>query len=69
MPQNYYACEPQLLSLHATTDLHAWSLCSATREAIAMRSLCTTTREQPPLTSTRESLHAAMKTHHSQNVK
>ena len=46
MPQNYYACEPQLLSLHAaTTHLHAWSPCSVTREATAMRSLCTTTRE------------------------
>ena len=33
-----------------------YSLCSATREAIRMRSLCTTTREQALLTRTRESL-------------
>ena len=35
-----------------------------------MRSLCTTTREQPPFSTTRESLHTAMKTQHSpQNKK
>ena len=35
-------------------------------EGIAIRSLCTTSREQPPLFSTRESLSAAMKTQQSQ---
>ena len=34
MPQNYYACEPQLLSLHAATiDLHAWSPCSINKRS------------------------------------
>ena len=42
----YQAGEPQLLSPHA------WTLCS-TREAIAMRSPGTATREQPSLTTTR----------------
>ena len=39
----------------ATTEaLVPWSPCSATREATAVRSLHTTTREQPLLTATRE---------------
>ena len=37
--------EPRLLRPHATTI----SLCSTTREATAMRSLCTATTERPPL--------------------
>ena len=38
------------LSLQITTteDCVLWSPCSATREATAMRSLCTAPREQPP---------------------
>jgi len=38
------------------------SLCSTTREAPAMRSPCTATREQPLLAATIESLNAAVKT-------
>ena len=37
------------------------------REATAVRRLCFSTQEQPQLTETRESLHAATKTLHSQN--
>ena len=43
------------------------SLCPATREATAVRSLCTTTREQPPPTTTREKSPHAVKTLHSKN--
>ena len=39
---------------------------SATREATSMRSPHTTTREQPLLTASRESLRAATKTQRSQ---
>ena len=50
------AQEPQLLSLHATTTEARvpQGPCSATREATKMTSLCTATRQKPPLTSTRE---------------
>ena len=45
----------------------AWSLCLATREATAMTSLCTSTREESLLATTRESPRAAMKTQCNQN--
>ena len=60
---NNQAQAPQLLSLYsrvwgtATTGptCHSyWSPCSATREATAMRSLLTATREEPPLAARRE---------------
>ena len=63
------ACKLQLPSPCATaTEACALqSLCSATREATAMRSLCVCcTREQPPLTTARESPHTASKTQCSQ---
>ena len=41
----------------------------AQREATTMRNLCTATREEPPLTVTRESPCAAMKTQHGQKKK
>ena len=44
---------------------HAWSLGSAITETTTMRSLCTAMREKLPLTTTRESLHAATKNQHS----
>ena len=47
-------CEKQLPQLLRPT---LYSPCSTTREATAMISLCTTTRDSP---------HTAMKTHHSQ---
>ena len=56
---NYWAHEPQPLSLWAE------SLCFSTKEATAMRSPRTATREQT-LHATRESLIAATKTQHSQ---
>ena len=43
LPQSSQAHAPQLLSP-----------CSATREVTTMRSLCASTRERPPLTTTRE---------------
>ena len=43
-----------------------YSLCSTRREAIAARSPCAPTREQLPLTATRESPHTVMKTQCSQ---
>ena len=44
--QSNQACVPRVLSLcSTTTEAHVPSLCSATRETIAMRSLNTTTRE------------------------
>ena len=43
-----------------------YSLCSTRREAIAVRSPYTPTREQLPLTATRESPHTAMKAQCSQ---
>jgi len=42
-----------------------YGLCSAAREATAMRRLCTAAREAPPLTAAGESRSAAMKTQHS----
>ena len=42
------------------------SPCSATREATARRSLCTASRDQPLLATTRESPQAATNTQHSQ---
>ena len=45
---------------------HAWSLCSATGEATAMRSPYTTIVSSPLLTATRESPHTAMKSQSSQ---
>ena len=58
------ATDPDLWSPRATTTkIHApWSLCS-TREAIAIRN---SPREQPLLSTTRESLYAAMKNPRSQ---
>ena len=64
MPQLLSLCsrawEPQLLGPRATaTEACApWSLCPVTGEAAAVRSLCTTTREQPPLSTMQESLAA-----------
>ena len=53
----------QLRLRAATTEAPAlWSLSSLTREATSMRGLDTTAGEQPPLTTTRESLQAARKT-------
>ena len=46
--------------------LHAQSLCSGMKEAPAVRSLCTTTREKPPLSTPRESLGTATETQGSQ---
>ena len=51
---------PQLLSPHA------YSPCSTTGEATTMRNPRTTTREEPLLAATRESLHTAMKIKHNQ---
>ena len=42
------------------------SPCSTTREAAAMRSLGTDTREQPSLAAAGEGSHIAMKAQHSQ---
>ena len=48
--------EPVLQSPGAATAeaLSPWSLCSTTTEATSTRSLLTTTREEPPLPTTRE---------------
>jgi len=56
---------------HVMKQLRLWATnteapCSETREATSMRSPCSTAREKPPLTATRESPHAARKTHHGQ---
>ena len=53
------------LSLRPTTTKYP-SLCSATREAPAMRSPCPATGKQALLSSTRESLRAATKIQHDQ---
>jgi len=49
------ATEPELSNPPAATTeaLNPWSLCSATREATAVRSLCAT-RQEPLLAATRE---------------
>ena len=68
MPQSYKAHVQQLLTLcsralelqllsscAATAEAHKpWSPCSLTRAATPRRSLHTATREQPPLSATRE---------------
>ena len=46
-----------------------WSLCALEAALLSMRSPYTTAREQPQLSKTRESLHAATKTQYSQNKK
>ena len=60
MPQSNWAHAPQLLSLRAATTearaLRSKSLCSVSREATATRRPSTATREEPLLTTTRESL-------------
>ena len=43
MPRSGWAREPQLLSLRI------WSLCSATREALTVRGLCTAMKSSPHL--------------------
>ena len=55
-PRSNWARAPRLLSPHAaTTEAPVpYSSCSATREPTAMRSAHVTTREEPPLASTRE---------------
>ena len=79
---NYWAHMPQLLSPHATTTEPTchnywaripqllkpcdYSPCSATREATAMRSPCTTMKSSPRSPPSRESQCAAMKTQQSQ---
>ena len=52
------------LSLWATTTEACvlWSLCSATRDATAVRNPHTTAREHAPFSATRESPSAATKT-------
>ena len=53
--------------LGATTEAHMLQrLCSATREATAMRSPSAGTREEPPLTAARESPQAPTETLSSQ---
>ena len=49
--------------------LEAQGLCSATKEASAMSSRYTTTREKPPLSTPRESLGIATETQGSQKNK
>ena len=43
VPRSNWDHEPQLLSLHI------WSLCSATREAVIVRGLCTVMKSGPRL--------------------
>ena len=50
-----------------TTELVSYSLFSATREATALRSSCSASREKPLLAAARESLLTATKTQRSQN--
>jgi len=59
----------QRLTISQTTSAKNYAPqnpCSETREATAMRSLQTTTREEPLLPATRESPHAVTETHSSQ---
>ena len=58
IPRSNWAREPQLLSLRV------WSLCSATREAVIVRSLRTAMKRWPPLATTRESPRTETKTQH-----
>ena len=55
---------------HAPQSLSPWtqSLCSTTREAAAMQRLRAATREEPPLTATRESPRAASKIQSSRKL-
>ena len=68
--QSNLARVPQLLSLYPGAresqllSLHTYSLCCTVRETSAIRSLCTTIREEPPLLETGERYTAA-KTQHS----
>ena len=57
---NYWAHVPQLWSPRASSP------CSATREATAMRSSCTTTKSSPCSLQPEKSPRAATKTQHSQ---
>ena len=59
----------QLSPYAATTMLILQSLCSATREATAMRRPCSATGEKPLLPATRESPCIAMKTKYNQKRK
>ena len=62
-----FTCCGATKSVPQPLSLHAESLCSATREATAMRSPSAVIKSGPAqLTATRESLRAAGKTQHSQ---
>ena len=72
---NSWASVPRPLSLYSRARTHAlqpltpewpYSLCSATGETPAMRSMWPATGEEPPPAVTRESPSAAMKTQRSQ---
>ena len=52
-----------------TAESQGHSAHALRREVTAMRSPHTTTRDQPPLGTTRESPRTAMQTEHSQNEK
>ena len=56
----------QLSSCTATTEFTLQSPCSAAKEVTAMRSLHTATREEAPLTATRESPCTETKSQQSQ---
>ena len=64
---NYWAWEPQLLSLCATTtETHAPRDCALQQEKPLQWEACTPQRRVAPLAATRESPRTATKTQHSQ---
>ena len=62
---NYWACALEPVS-HNYWSLRAWSSGSATREATAMRSLCTATKSSPRSPQLEKSPRVATKTQRSQ---
>ena len=65
MQHNYWTCALEPSSCVYWSPC-AWSLCSTTREATAVRSQCPQGRVAP-LSATRESLSTSGKTQHNQN--
>ena len=65
MRHSYWACALEPTS-HNHWSPRTYSPCFTTREATAMRSLCTTTKNSPRSPQLEKSLHAAMKTQRSQ---
>ena len=74
MPRGNWACKPQLLDLcYCTCEPQLLMpmgsrACAPQQEVTAVRSRCTSGKDEPPATTTRESPRAATDTQHNQKL-